>query len=597
MKICYVPSDLDAPGCYRCMFPARQLRRMGHTVTMPAYTQKFYGDVDDDGTQRTRISFQIKVNPPFPEADLWVLQQRKERMWSEEGVNQLRRWGVATVADVDDNYQELPTWNPAFYGTHPYRRDDGLIVNRKIRRGLKGHCGLAKVEPNMHNRLHMNDTFKRVDAMTVSTPYLANLYEHINPNITVIRNMLDWDIWDDLTPQYEVERERTRIGYLGVFTYRAGDLNVIRDVIPKFLRRHPEVDFVANSVETLDYLRVPDNQRVVVPQYSFRPPDGEQYKVGVKTAVLDIGLVPLELNGLNQGKSHLKGMEYNGAGVPFIASPTESYESYWCDSGQNGFLAYNEREWDSHLEILVTNDALRRKMGRLGRLKASENTIQKRGVEWESYYKGILGDDATKISRQSISVGAVQKVSECAAMLRHAEGAKVIVEIGSARGGTYWALARVADEEALLASLDMVAGSPIDVRNGKDVYNGRPTRERMAKFVLPRQTAVMIDGNSQLPETRKILEDHLQGREIDFLFIDGDHRYQGVKADHDLYAPLVRSGGKIAFHDMIPQNDTRSGVHVLWEELIRQYAEWYEYVGDDNWGLGSWGGIGVVVKP
>ena len=36
---------------------------------------------------------------------------------------------------------------------------------------------------------------------------------------------------------------------------------------------------------------------------------------------------------------------------------------------------------------------------------------------------------------------------------------------------------------------------------------------------------------------------------IDFLFIDGDHSYEGCKADWDLYSPLLRSGSCVVFHD------------------------------------------------
>lgn len=38
-------------------------------------------------------------------------------------------------------------------------------------------------------------------------------------------------------------------------------------------------------------------------------------------------------------------------------------------------------------------------------------------------------------------------------------------------------------------------------------------------------------------------------REIDMLIIDGDHSYEAVKADYDLYSPLMRPGGFIVFDD------------------------------------------------
>lgn len=37
--------------------------------------------------------------------------------------------------------------------------------------------------------------------------------------------------------------------------------------------------------------------------------------------------------------------------------------------------------------------------------------------------------------------------------------------------------------------------------------------------------------------------------EIDFVFIDGDHSYEGVKRDLDTYTPKLKCGGVIALHD------------------------------------------------
>lgn len=37
---------------------------------------------------------------------------------------------------------------------------------------------------------------------------------------------------------------------------------------------------------------------------------------------------------------------------------------------------------------------------------------------------------------------------------------------------------------------------------------------------------------------------------IDFLFLDGDHSYEGVKTDVDTWLPKVKSGGVVAMHDI-----------------------------------------------
>lgn len=48
----------------------------------------------------------------------------------------------------------------------------------------------------------------------------------------------------------------------------------------------------------------------------------------------------------------------------------------------------------------------------------------------------------------------------------------------------------------------------------------------------------------------------------DLLFIDADHTYEGVKADHERYAPLVASGGIVAFHDASPKHTHREEMGV-----------------------------------
>lgn len=588
-SIAYVPSDMDAPGCYRCLFPGRQLGQNGYQVMLP---DKSLVDAPDG---KRRFHFDVSFKPPKPAAELWVLQSRFERVWAEEGVALLRNQGIATVADVDDNYEELPAWNPAFFGTHPYRRDDGVIVNRSARRKMQKDTGF-KIPPNKQNRWHMRETFKQVDAITVSTPYLKELYAPYNGNIHVVRNYVDWDMWENIQPQYQVRRDdgRIRIGYPGVFRFRQGDLKVIQQIVRPILDRYPHVDFVANSKQTHDFLNVPLKRRITVPEYDFLNIDTNQYEMPAATAVMDIGLVPLAPGGMSEAKSHLKGMELNAAGIPYVASNTESYR-YFMSPG--GFIAENAKEFMETVCYLIENDEERRWLGERGRRYViQDHTIQTNWHHSARVYEKVIGGGHKKIARASIRVGAVQKVSELEWLLDKAATIKpkVIVEVGSARGGTFWAFSMLCDPNGLMVSIDIPEGSPLDVRDGKDVYGGR-NRERMREFVGPEQRCVLIDGNSQTQETFDKLVDTLGVTPIDFLFIDADHRYEGVKRDYELYSPLVRKGGMIAFHDMIPQNDTRSGVHRLWQEL-KETQTTDEYVGRDNWGYGSWGGVGVVIK-
>ena len=71
--------------------------------------------------------------------------------------------------------------------------------------------------------------------------------------------------------------------------------------------------------------------------------------------------------------------------------------------------------------------------------------------------------------------------------------------------------------------------------------------------------------------------------------IDGDHTYEGVKQDYEMYRHLVKDGGWIAFHDV---NDTehhrKRNVYVgkLWDELKGEKIEFNEKT--------HWAGIGII---
>jgi len=112
-----------------------------------------------------------------------------------------------------------------------------------------------------------------------------------------------------------------------------------------------------------------------------------------------------------------------------------------------------------------------------------------------------------------------------------------------------------------------------------------------------KQKIYLIQGDSHKIETFRKIEEILKGRKVDFLFIDGDHSYEGVKKDFEMYSPLVRKGGIIAFHDIIPDYYTRYGiktgswtgeVYKFWNEIKEKY-EHLEIVKDreqDGFGIG-----------
>jgi len=162
---------------------------------------------------------------------------------------------------------------------------------------------------------------------------------------------------------------------------------------------------------------------------------------------------------------------------------------------------------------------------------------------------------------------------------------KTVLEIGTYRGGTFFLFTRVACADALLISLDMPPS-----RSGLGYPPWR--RGLFRSFARAQQKIELVLADSHQPVTLAQIEKLLGSRRLDFLFIDGDHSYEGVKSDYEMYSQLVSSGALIAFHDIVPRVGFDSGVPRFWQELKKTMPV-TEFVAD--WKQDGFG-IGVVRK-
>jgi predicted O-methyltransferase YrrM len=162
---------------------------------------------------------------------------------------------------------------------------------------------------------------------------------------------------------------------------------------------------------------------------------------------------------------------------------------------------------------------------------------------------------------RALRIRPYQIISEITALLQIVQESKpkVIVEIGTYSGGTLFLFDRIANPEKII-SIDLPEGP---------FGGGYPFW--MVPFFksLGRKPGIqLIRADSHCEETLGKLKTLLKGGEVDFLFIDGDHTYPGVKQDFYMYSPLVRKGGIVALHDIVI-HDPKTGCEVdrFWNEV------------------------------
>lgn len=149
-------------------------------------------------------------------------------------------------------------------------------------------------------------------------------------------------------------------------------------------------------------------------------------------------------------------------------------------------------------------------------------------------------------------------------------GQKVVVEIGTEYGATFYCWSQIADKNALLVSIDWNVKPRSE--NWADRHN--PQLKELKEMCQPGQTIELIKGKSQWSESYDKLLEILDGLKIDLLHIDGDHSYEGCKKDFEMYSPLVAEGGLIIFHD-IKTYYKHFGAHQFWKELKGNKKEIY----------------------
>lgn len=169
-----------------------------------------------------------------------------------------------------------------------------------------------------------------------------------------------------------------------------------------------------------------------------------------------------------------------------------------------------------------------------------------------------------------LTIHTLQKRSEIIALAKAVTALKpkLILEIGTARGGTSLIWSSIASEEVITCDL-------VHRNAQRSLLEALPPPGSRCKVTL-------LTGNSHEPAFKQRVAQALKGRKVDFLFIDGDHTVDGVTADYNDYKEFVRPGGIIGFHDIVESQPLATNqVYHLWK-TIRPRAETEEFVNDPN---------------
>ncbi|NEO93666.1 MAG: class I SAM-dependent methyltransferase [Moorea sp. SIO3G5] len=149
--------------------------------------------------------------------------------------------------------------------------------------------------------------------------------------------------------------------------------------------------------------------------------------------------------------------------------------------------------------------------------------------------------------------------SEQECLRKYATVKKLIAEIGVFEGVNTTAFRSVMDREGVIIAIDPYPRSFLGLLGFGWIR--RIAHEEVGK--IRRGQVIWIETLGKFASSDQRVKPHLP---IDFLFIDGDHSYEGIKGDWEAWTNHIKSGGIVALHDSV--NCQGVGSEIFAQEVI-----------------------------
>lgn len=356
MKIYVYPADETGCGLHRLIWPAEQLKRDGHDITIVLPKDRnaaFSGMLNTDGNL-------TDVRVP-EDAEVIVLQRITHRH-IVQAIRLLRKRGVAVVVDMDDDLSTIHPSNPAFAAMHP-------------------KFGANKD----HSWRHAQAACEAATLVTVSTNALLRRYAaHGRGRI----------LYNCVPERYLVmpRVDSTVVGWAGSTHSHPDDLQAMGTAIAQ-LERITGTPFhvVGDGIGVRSALHLDYDPVTVGPQDPLVGWPGEIAKLG-------IGVAPLADTLFNAGKSWLKPLEFAALGVPCVVSPSPEYlRLHRLGVGR---VARKSRQWLTLLRQLIESQNTRDELSLAGREVACNWTVEGNAWRW-----GEAWSDAFHVETDTVLSG------------------------------------------------------------------------------------------------------------------------------------------------------------------------------------------------
>lgn len=160
---------------------------------------------------------------------------------------------------------------------------------------------------------------RNADGLIVTSDYLARSMKHLNQNVTVVKNGVDFKLFNKETKTKPRSVNRKKVGYIGSIDHRF-DLETVEYSIQQL----PDYDFEFIGDQMNKGVA---EQLAKYPNVTFKPPVSP-FEVPALLKNCDVGLIPYLCNEYTKNIYPLKINEYLSVGVPVVLTKFASLPDF-----------------------------------------------------------------------------------------------------------------------------------------------------------------------------------------------------------------------------------------------------------------------------
>lgn len=247
-------------------------------------------------------------------------------------------WGLEDVWYNDrKNNKSEPVWI-----------DEDSEFGKALESVSKGR--LYSKKKNIETQMRRDIALSKADMITVTTERLADAYRHLNPNVKVIPNGIDFDLWRN---KHRVNTtDEIRIGWSGGSSHYY-DFYQIKDALIELIKSNKKLKLVMAGTPNDELFNCLGDQ---LETHDWVTADGHAYMM--QCLNIDIAIIPLAGRAFDTYKSTCKYSEFSAMAVPSVVSNVTPYKEVITHK-VNGYLYNNPKEMVKYLKELI-DDPIKR---------------------------------------------------------------------------------------------------------------------------------------------------------------------------------------------------------------------------------------------